>query len=326
MKQLAFEHKNQHFWQDFAALLDQLEGVEIKDEAFDNNWPKFPAHYRKMSQFLSVAQSRQYSPVLIDFLHQLVMRGHRHLYRQKPAMWSAFTQLMRQGFPQALRREWRVWLISSCLFYIPAIFMGLMCYFDSEFLYSLVTYEQVQQMEFMYDPSNATLARPEGRESDSDFMMFGFYIFNNISIDFKAYASGLLFGIGSIVLMIFNGLFIGGIAGHLTNKGYIETFWPFVSGHSALELTAATIAGAAGLKLGYSLINPKRFTRALALKQAGIDSFPLICGAGLMTFLAAFVEGFWSATPGVPHLVKYAIGIAAWLALFSYLLLAGRKQ
>ena len=178
----------------------------------------------------------------------------------------------------------------------------------------------------MYDPSNATLARPEGRESDSDFMMFGYYIFNNVGIDFKTYASGLLLGIGSIFFMIFNGLHIGGIAGHLTNKGYIETFWPFVSGHSALELTAATIAGAAGLKLGYSLINPKGFTRGLALKQAGIDSFPLICGAGFMTFLAAFVEGFWSATPGIPNLIKYAIGIAAWLAVFSYLLLAGRKS
>lgn len=326
MKQMAFENKYQKFWQEFALLLDQLEGVETKDHTFSDSWPKFPAHYRKMCQFLSVAQSRQYSPVLIDFLHQLVLRGHRHLYRQKPAMLSAFARFISQGFPRALRREWRVWLISSCLFYIPAIFMGLMCYFDGEFLYSLVTYEQVQQMEYMYDPSNIKLARPEGRESDSDFMMFGFYIFNNVGIDFKTYASGLLFGMGSIFFMIFNGLFIGGVAGHLTNKGFIDTFWPFVSGHSALELTAATIAGAAGLKLGYALINPKNSTRTLALKQAGIDSFPLICGAGLMTFLAAFVEGFWSATPDIPQLIKYSVGIAAWLAVFSYLLLAGRKS
>lgn len=326
MKQMAFEIQNKDFWQDFSFLLDQLEGVEVKDDNFSNNWSKFPVHYRKMSQFLAVAKSRQYSPVLIDFLHQLVLRGHRHLYRQKPALWAGFSKFITQGFPQALRREWRVWLISSCLFYIPAVFMGLMCYSDSEFLYSLVTYEQVQQVEYMYDPANTKLARPEGRESDSDFMMFGFYIFNNIGIDFKTYASGLIFGLGSIFFMIFNGLFIGGIAGHLTNKGYIETFWPFVSGHSALELTAATIAGAAGLKLGYSLINPQRFTRALALKQAGKDSFPLICGAGLMTFLAAFVEGFWSATADIPNLVKYSVGIAAWFAVFSYLLLAGRKS
>ena len=99
MKQIAFETQNQQFWQEFSHLLDQLEGVEIKDNTFANNWPKFPAHYRKMSQFLSVAQSRQYSPVLIDFLHQLVLRGHRYLYRQKPAMWSAFATFITQSFP-----------------------------------------------------------------------------------------------------------------------------------------------------------------------------------------------------------------------------------
>ncbi len=326
MKQLAFENKYQTFWHEFSSLLDQLEGLENKNENFEALWPKFPEHYRKMCQFLSVAQSRQYSPVLIDYLHHMVLRGHRHLYRQKPAIWSAFKHFLAQGFPQALRREWRVWLLSSGLFYVPAICMGLMCYLDGEFLYSLVTYEQVQEIEYMYDPSNLKLARPEGRESDSDFLMFGYYIFNNVGIDFKTYASGLLFGLGSAFFMVFNGLFIGGVAGHLSNKGFIDTFWPFVAGHSALELTAATIAGAAGLKLGYALINPKNYTRTLALKKAGIESFALISGAGLMTFLAAFVEGFWSATPDIPHMVKYSVGIAAWFAVLSYLLLAGRKS
>jgi len=54
------------------------------------------------------------------------------------------------------------------------------------------------------------------------------------------------------------------VAGHLTQKGYTDTFWPFVSGHSALELTAATIAGAAGLMLGRAVINPQNHTRLLA--------------------------------------------------------------
>ena len=162
------------------------------------------------------------------------------------------------------------------------------------FLYSLISFDQVKDVEFMYNPENRNLGRTEAREADSDFMMFGYYIFNNIGIDFKAYAGGLAFGLGSIFFMVFNGLYIGGVAGHLTGIGYSETFWSFVSGHSALELTGATIAGAAGLILGYALINPKQYSRMLALKKAGIESFPLIAGAAFLTFLAAFVEGFWS--------------------------------
>lgn len=326
MKQSSFEDKYRESWHTYVQLLDELEGIRDKSEEHEDLWHSFPARYRKICQHYSAAQDRQYSPVLNDYLHQLVLRGHRFLYKQKSSAWSQLFSFLHHGFPQALRREWRVWLLSSVLFYVPAVFMGIMCYLDSEFLYSLVEYNQVQEIESMYDPVNKNVGRTSERQGDSDFMMFGYYIMNNVGIDFKAYATGLLFGLGSIFFMVFNGLFIGGVAGHLTNKGFIETFWPFVSGHSALELTAATIAGAAGLKLGYALINPKNLTRMLALQQAGRDTFPLIAGAALMTFLAAFVEGFWSGTPWVSNSLKYSVGTMGWLAVFSYLLFAGRKH
>lgn len=326
MKQLDFERKYQAFWEQCEALLQQLENPSSRNELYQKHWPQFPHYYRKLCQQLSTAQSRQYSPLITDYLHNIVLRGHRYLYQQKSSPLHGLKHFIASGFPVALRKEWRSWLLASCTFYIPAIFMGLMCYFDSEFILSLIEYDQLKSVESMYDPSNAKIGREEGRQSDSDFMMFGFYIWNNVGIDFKAYASGLLFGIGTLFFMIFNGLYIGAVAGHLSGVGFVETFWSFVSGHSALELTAATIAGAAGLKLGYALINPKGFTRILALKHAGIESFPLISGAALMTFLAAFVEGFWSATPGVAAEIKYAVGIIAWVAVFSYLLLAGKNN
>ena len=324
MKQLDFEKKHQEFWGTFSTLLDQLDGRIKQHDKVSLN--KFPSFYRKLCQHYSISQSRQYSPVLTDYLHQLVLRGHRHLYAKKASVFVSAFQFIAQGFPVALRKHWQPWVISSALLYLPGIFMGIMCFNNSEFLYTLVSYEQVQEIEYMYDPSTDRVGRAEGRQSDSDFLMFGHYILNNIGIDFKAYATGLLFGLGSIFFMVFNGLYIGGIAGHLTNKDFIDTFWGFVAGHSALELTAATIAGAAGLKLGYALINPKSYTRILALKKAGVETFPLITGAALMTFLAAFVEGFWSATSGIQPEIKYAVGLLAWFALFSYLLFAGRKS
>lgn len=322
MKQLEFEQKHHAFWQDFTSILNELNGQTNTE---NNLKYKFPQYYRKLCQHYSIAQSRQYSPVLTDYLHNLVTQGHQHLYAQKSSILLPTIHFIVKGFPIALRKNWRSWLISSALFYIPAIFMGLMCFFQSEFLYTLIDFENVQDIEYMYNPNTDRIGRSEGRQSDSDFMMFGYYIMNNIGIDFKAYASGILFGLGSIFFIVFNGLYLGGVAGHLTNKGYIETFWPFVSGHSALELTALTIAGAGGLKLGYALINPKGYSRLLALKKASIETFPLITGAALMTFLAAFVEGFWSATPNILPEIKYTVGALSWLALFSYLLLSGRR-
>src|SRR5690606_21786138 len=105
------------------------------------------------------------------------------------------------------------------------------------------------------------------RESDSDFMMFGYYIYNNISVAFRCFAGGLVLMLGSIISLVVNGLLLGGVAGHLTNLGYPQTLFSFVIGHGAFELTAIGIAGGAGLKLGYSLMVPGQLTRLASLKD-----------------------------------------------------------
>ena len=88
--------------------------------------------------------------------------------------------------------------------------------------------------------------------------MLAFYIYNNVRIDFQCFAGGLLFGVGSIFFLVYNGLHIGAVAGHLTRVGYGETFWGFVAGHSSFELLGAVLAGAAGLRIGYALVAPGR--------------------------------------------------------------------
>ena len=102
----------------------------------------------------------------------------------------------------------------------------------------------------MYDPANKRLGM---RESDTDVLMFGFYIWNNVRIGFQTFAGGMLAGVGSAWFLGANGVIIGAVAGYLTQAGFGETFWSFVSGHSALELSAIVLSGAAGFKLGLAV-------------------------------------------------------------------------
>ncbi len=108
--------------------------------------------------------------------------------------------------------------------------------------------------------------------------MFGYYVMHNIGIAFQTFASGLLLGVGSAFFLVYNGLVIGAVAGHLSEIGFGQTFWSFVIAHGAFELTAIALAGAAGLQLGWALIAPRRLTRAEALKRAARKSVLLICG------------------------------------------------
>src|SRR5690606_34190487 len=99
------------------------------------------------------------------------------------------------------------------------------------------------------------------------------------------FGGGVLFGLGSVFFLVFNGLVIGTVAGHLTRIGYGETFWPFVSGHSAFELSAIVLAGAAGLRLGGALLAPGQRSRARALREEALDSAGLIWGFAVLLVL-----------------------------------------
>ena len=100
------------------------------------------------------------------------------------------------------------------------------------------------------------------RDAGSNWMMFGYYIMNNIGIAFQCYATGVLFGIGSLYFIAMNGAFGGAIAGYVASAGFAGTFFPFIATHSAFELTAIVLCGAAGLRIGRSVLLPGRLTRS----------------------------------------------------------------
>jgi uncharacterized membrane protein SpoIIM required for sporulation len=155
--------------------------------------------------------------------------------------------------------------------------------------------------------------------------MFGFYIYNNISVGFRTFAGGIAAGIGTLLLLLFNGVVIGGVAGHLTRLGYHDTFWPFVAGHGSFELTAIVICGAAGLVIGHAVIAPGQLPRVQALKQSALRAVALVMGAAFMLLLAAFIEAFWSSSPAARE-VKYTMAGVLWLVVILYLTFAGRGR
>jgi uncharacterized membrane protein SpoIIM required for sporulation len=170
------------------------------------------------------------------------------------------------------------------------------------------------------------LVREEGRlVGAAAILMFGYYIRNNISIAFRTFAGGILGGVGSIFFLVYNGLVIGTVMGHIRQMGYGGRFFPFVIGHGAFELTAIVLAGAAGLRMGLALLSPGRVSRGQALLLAGRTSLRMLYGAAAMLVLAAFLEAFWSPL-SQPAGTKYGVGIILWGYVFSYFLLAGRQR
>jgi len=318
MKQVEFESNHSAFWTEFEQVLSSL------DKSSDVQLSNFPRDYRTVCQHLAIAKSRRYAAGLTNKLNGLVQQGYQAIYGKNVKTKGAFLDFLFFGFPATLRANAVYLWVATALFLVPAILMLIACLMNDQIIYSLMDAQQVRSLESMYNPELAKFGRE--RQSDSDLMMFGYYIYNNIGISFRCFATGVFFGLGSIFFVGFNGLLLGGVSGHLTSLGYNETFYPFVIGHGAFELTAIVFSGAAGLKIGYSLLAPGEHTRVKSLQLASSGAIKIIYGSTLMLVAAAFIEAFWSSSSTLPIFVKLAVGALLWFLVMYYCFFFGRSR
>jgi uncharacterized membrane protein SpoIIM required for sporulation len=315
MRQALFEAEHGADWQAFEKFLDGAEPRPFPPE-------EMPARYRRLCQTLALATDRQYSPELFDRLNSLALRGHHALYSNRRRETQQVWEFLLGGFPALVRSEWRLVSAAAILFFGP--FLGLIAVLQQfpEFVHYLLAPEQIAQFHQMYDPGNKRLGM---READTNVMMFGFYIWNNVRIGFQTFAGGLLFGVGSLWFLAANAVVLGAVAGYLTQAGLSQTFWSFVAGHSSLELVAIVLSGAAGLRLGLALVAPGNRSRKSALVAAAKPAVRIMYGAAALFLAAAFVEAFWSPLTGIPFGVKIGVGIGGWILLLVYFLFAGHR-
>jgi uncharacterized membrane protein SpoIIM required for sporulation len=144
-------------------------------------------------------------------------------------------------------------------------------------------------------------------------------------VAFACFAGGVFAGVGSLLLLAFNGLSIGTVAGHFANVGVLRYLLEFIVGHGALELFAVWIAGAAGLLLGQAIVAPGELTRGDALVLAGRVAVRMIGAAVVCLLVAGTIEGFISASPGGIG-VRVAASGGSLLFLAAYLLSGWRWE
>jgi uncharacterized membrane protein SpoIIM required for sporulation len=308
MKQHLFEMQHQKTWELIEESLEKPNSTQ--------NSILFTEHYLLLCQHLALSKQRLYDNALIERLNKLVMRLYRELYRYRTDSRLNFYGFFAREFRLAIYRHRYFIGLALLVFLLPALIAGSWVYLDENAVYSILDGSDVRGIEQMYDPEARKLGRE--READTDVFMFGFYIQNNISVAFRCFAGGLLAGIGTLLVLFFNGLYIGSIAGHLTRLDFVDTFYPFVVGHGSFELTAIVFSGAAGLRLGYAILSPGQLSRLDAIRKAGRDVVPMLFGIVLMLVIAAFLEAFWSSSTSLSIEVKYAVGAVLWTLVLLY--------
>ncbi|EWH06061.1 membrane protein [Pseudoalteromonas lipolytica SCSIO 04301] len=313
MKQTQFVKSNTQSWDEFKALceMERSESLPIH----------FPNLYRKICNDLAIAQSRQYSPILVEQINCLVQLGQKRLYLSRSNQFSELWHVARTAFPRALYENRVMLAVNLLAFWGLALIAFIWVRLDPDAAYTFLGQGTLLNIEKMYDPSGSVQSAERG--ASQDLLMFGVYIYNNIGIAFQMFAGGVLFCVGAAFFLLFNSFYFGAIAAHIVNVGFEGPFFSFVITHGSFELTAIIIASAAGCRIGYALLNPGQFTRAYAIKQAAQKALPLIVGAFLMLVIAAFIEAFWSPRD-IANEIKYTVGSGCW-AYVLYRLYKGMR-
>ena len=324
MRQLFFEEQHQAFWRTFEQDLQQLE--KRRGSLSAQKTALFMQDYRTVCHHLAVATDRCYSGGLTDYLQYLCERAHQLLYvGQQVSLWVRCRDFVMQGFPQLVRREKKLVWLAHALFYLPFIVAFLLTAFYPDSVDKIEGLQHGPQLADSYKEMLDQYSEGTNREAWQNFLMAGYYIFNNIGIAFQSFASGILFGLGTVYLTVTNGWVIGGAMGYMTRDPAGPAFFSFVGAHGAFELTGIVMAAAGGLRLGLALLKPQGLSRRDALRIQGKQAVGLMNGGFLMLFIAAFIEGFWSPITSIPMILKYIVSVVMWLLVYAYLLYAGRR-
>lgn len=280
-------------------------------------WSETASLYRSLCADLAAAQSLEVAEDVRSYLDDLAGRAHNALYGARAGRRLGLLRTLMVDFPREVRRSWPFFVAAFVLFYGP-FFVGVVGpWLDPSFAAAVLPESQLAGMEAMYSEEIE-------RQGGQDAMMTGFYVRNNIGIALRCFATGALLGLGPVFFLVYNGLVLGTVFGHLTASGLAHALLTFTAGHGSWELMGIVISGMAGLRLGWAIIGTEGLTRGASLRRAGPALYHLVVGAIAMIAVAAVIEGLWSASP-IPPPVKWAFGIANWGFVAIWFLFGGRR-
>ena len=288
---------------------------------------EFAKLYRAASSDLILARTQRVDASIVDYLNALVARAYATVYGTRAKRGRGFRRVwdfVVRTFPRTFRHEWVAILLSATLFFVGAGVGALGTALDPSSRAVLIP-EQHQA----WTPEER-VARDEGQlASAQQQATFSSFLFtHNIKVTFLAFALGISFGIGTALVLFYNGVPLGALAVqyHLAGQGLF--FWAWILPHGIPELTQIFIAGAAGLLLGRGLIRPGPLSRAEALRREARRAVILVVGGMPILVVAGLIEGTISQIhePNLPYLVKLLFAALVGVALYAYLLLAGANM
>jgi uncharacterized membrane protein SpoIIM required for sporulation len=313
-------------WRELDALLDALAGREDakrrRGKLLSEQVLSLGELYRSACTDLMLAEAHDLPRDAVNYLHGLVGRAHNAIYRARGFTFRDWARELFGTVPRLLRGDPALRL-AAAVFWGAFLICALRGAGQADFASQVVGEPMLDMMDAMYAEPLSGPRKSGGERNDT--LMAGFYIQHNASIGLQCFAWGLFLGLGSLYQLLSNAITLGTMFGYMARGPNAANFFTFVTAHGPFELTAIVFSGAAGLRLGFGLVETQGQTRIASLRREARRALPVVGAAVVLFILAAFLEGFVSAS-SLPYSAKAAIAAFTAALLVAYLALGGRGR
>jgi uncharacterized membrane protein SpoIIM required for sporulation len=311
-----FVARKQPQWDALTSLLGKLGGGQLKLDEID----RLDRLYRQASADLAQAQSFYGGTDVHRFLNQLCAQAYGEIYRSRADRPAAIRAFFAREFPQAVREELRYVAAAAELMLLGAV-LGAMTVAIAPQGVALFVPENLQEIV-----RRGQLWTDAIETSSSSSAIAVEILTNNLRVTFSVFAFGITWGIGTILVLVLNGLQLGALLTFTFQHGVGWRLLEFIAAHGWVELSVISLTGGAGLMIGHALIEPGERPRGEAMRERAGKAVRIVLGCAPFLALIGVVEGFISPGTLFPPLAKAVLGLALGVGFWGYLLRAGRAR
>lgn len=272
--------------------------------------------YRRTATHLSLLRSSYADPALVGRLSQSVARARGAVTRAHTTVWGDLARFATRSFPAAAYRARWWWLAVAVAFTLVAVAMAWWVAANPDVQAAVATPEEIRQLA-EGDFADYYTENPAGSFAARVWT-------NNAWVAAMSLVGGALLCLPAVYVLWQNAANVGLVAGLMASAGRLDVFFGLITPHGLLELTAVFLAAAAGIRLGWQVIDPGRRPRGVALAEEGRAAITIALGLVVVLFVSGLVEAFVTPSP-LPTWARIGIGIAVWAAFLAYVVVLGRR-
>ncbi|MBL8849526.1 MAG: stage II sporulation protein M [Planctomycetaceae bacterium] len=312
----SFVARNKQDWEELELLVRRARKSMRRMSYDDLN--RLDVLYRRATIHLAQVATRSTDRQLIGYLNGLTAAAHSLIYLPpRRSVFAGAGGFLVEGFARSIARNLRFHAISAALLIGGAVLAWYLCQNDVLAAYALSMPGDIRQPGSSREQLEAVLRSGRDQQGGDKFLFASFLFQHNLKVGMLSMAAGVLAGVPTVVLMIYNGMIIGSFMAMHERAGISTEAWAWILPHGVTEIGAIILCGGVGLMLGRSVVRPGELSRADSLRQAGREAALTCAGVAIMLLLAAVIESYLRQSHlSTPARFAFAAGSAVFWTLY----------